>query len=43
MGASASGSLNTVGFSHAVKLGHLPAYQHITHSGTYNEHFFEVG
>lgn len=43
MGASAGGALNTAGFSHAIQNNVLPSHQHITHAGTYNEHFFEVG
>lgn len=43
MGASAGGALNTRGFSYAVQQNQIPSYQHITHAGTYNEHFFEVG
>ncbi len=43
MGANASGSLNTAGFTESIKQNRLPSYHHITHSGTYNEHFFEVG
>lgn len=40
MGASAGGGLNTAGFSHAIQNNVLPSHQHITHAGTYNEHFF---
>lgn len=43
MGAAQGGALNTSGFSYAIQQNQLPSYQHITHAGTYNEHFFEVG
>ena len=43
MGANAAGALNTAGFSESIKQNRLPAYHHITHAGTYNEQFFEVG
>lgn len=43
MGATQSGALNTSGFTHSIQQGMLPSYQHLTHAGTYNEHFFEVG
>jgi hypothetical protein len=43
MGVSAGGALNTRGFSYAVQQNQIPSHQHITHAGTYNEHFFEVG
>lgn len=43
MGATAGGALNATGFSHAIDNKMLPSYQHITHAGTYNEHFFNVG
>lgn len=43
MGAAQGGALNTSGFTHAISQKQIPSYQHITHAGTYNEHFFEVG
>ena len=43
MGAAAGGSLNTSGFDYAVQSGQLPHYQHITHAGTFNEQFFDIG
>lgn len=43
MGAAQGGALNTSGFTEAIRQKRIPSYQHITHAGTYNEHYFEVG
>ena len=43
MGAAAPGALNAQGFSQAISSNQLPEYTHITHSGIFNENFFEVG
>jgi hypothetical protein len=43
MGTSAGGALNTAGFSYAIQNKQIPSHQHITHAGTFNEQFFEVG
>lgn len=43
MGSYSAGALNTSGFSESINQNRLPSYHHITHSGSYNEQFFEVG
>jgi hypothetical protein len=43
MGGATSGALNAQGFTQAINSKQLPDYNHITHSGVFNEHFFEVG
>ena len=40
MGAASAGPLNTSGFDHSIKQGHLPQHTHITHSGIFNQKFF---
>ena len=43
MGAMSTGALNAQGYSQAISSKQLPEYHHITHSGIYNENYFEVG
>ena len=43
MGAASAGPLNTSGFDQSIKEGRLPEYTHITHSGIFNQKFFEIG
>lgn len=43
MGGNASGALNARGFSEALSENILPDYNHITHSGIFNENYFSVG
>lgn len=43
MGGNASGALNARGFSEAIQENVLPDYNHITHSGIFNENYFSVG
>jgi hypothetical protein len=43
MGANAAGALNAKGFSQSIEAKQLPDYNHITHSGIFNENYFQVG
>lgn len=40
MGAMASGALNAQGYTQSLKSNQLPDYNHITHSGIFNENYF---
>ena len=40
MGGSVSGAINAQGYSQSLKSNHLPDYNHITHSGIFNESYF---
>lgn len=43
MGGNMAGALNAQGYTQAIKSKQLPDYHHITHSGIFNENYFEVG
>lgn len=43
MGGNAAGALNAQGFSQSLESNQLPDYNHITHSGIFNENYFQVG
>ena len=38
-----TGALNNKGYSENLKYGGLPAVDHITYSGSFNSHFYQVG
>ena len=40
MGGQASGALNARGFTESIQSKQLPNYNHLTHSGIFNENYF---
>jgi len=38
-----SGAMNVQGYTQSLKSNCLPSYHHITHSGQFNENYFDVG
>lgn len=43
MGGNMAGALNAQGYTQAIQSKQLPDYHHITHSGIFNENYFQIG